>query len=214
MAVHERVQLPIDLSSLALVVVDMQNDFVREGAPFFLKACHDAVPQVKRVVDAFRACDRPIVYLKFTAGPERTLIWTWSRPLHGDVRACWKGEFRRFEEIDREAEGHDVIDELYPEAGDPIVEKYSYGGFYETNLQSVLQARGVRQLTIVGCAAPFCIDDTVTGAFDRQYEVLVVSDAIGYFDTAFCEHSLRRIEMKYGRVLTTRELIEEMGQSG
>ena len=140
----------------------------------------------------------------------RALVTSAAAPLRPDTKACWKGEHRFYEEIGREAEGHDVIDEIHPQPNEHIVEKYSYGGFYETNLHSVLRAEGVSQLIVVGCAAPFCIDDTVTGAFDRQYQVFVASDGIGYFDKDFHSSSLRRIGMKYGRVLTTDELLAQL----
>ena len=201
----------LDQKKAALVVVDMQNDFVRKGAPFFLQGCNEAIPNVQKVLQVCRNARIPVVFLKFTAGPEETLIWTWSKPLHPPDKACWKNCRRYYEEIQKEAEGHDIIDELCPVEGEEIVEKYSYGGFFETNLHTVLQARHAEQLIIVGCAAPFCIDDTVTGAFDRQYQSFVVSDAIGYFDKEFLKNSLRRIAMKYGRVLTTEQILTEMG---
>ena len=201
----------LDQKKAALVVVDMQNDFVRKGAPFFLQGCNEAIPNVQKVLQACGNARIPVVFLKFTAGPEETLIWTWSKPLHPPDKACWKNCRRYYEEIQKEAEGHDIIDELCPVEGEEIVEKYSYGGFFETNLHTVLQARHAEQLIIVGCAAPFCIDDTVTGAFDRQYQSFVVSDAIGYFDKEFLKNSLRRIAMKYGRVLTTEQILTEMG---
>jgi nicotinamidase-related amidase len=77
-------------------------------------------------------------------------------------------------------------------------------------LHTILQANHVEHTIILGAAMPFCIDDTVTGAFDRQYRVFLVSDATGYFDEEFCKNSLRRIEMKYGRIATTDEIVEEL----
>ena len=204
------VPFTLELKRAALVVVDMQNDFVRKSAPFFLQGCNEAIPNIKKVLQACRNAHVPVVFLKFTAGPKETLIWTWSKPIHQTKKACWKNCSRFYEDIQKEAEGHDIIEELYPLEREAIVEKYSYGGFYETNLHTVLQARHAEQLIIVGCAAPFCIDDTVTGAFDRQYQNFVVSDAIGYFDKEFLANSLRRIAMKYGRVVTTKELLAEM----
>jgi len=208
---EKEVPFTLDVRKAALVVVDMQNDFVRRSAPFYLKGCNEVIPKVKEVLQACRGVKMPVVFLKFTAGPKETLIWTWSKPIHSAEKACWKDCSRYYEDIQKEAEGHDIIEELYPLEDEATVEKYSYGGFYETNLHTVLQARRVNQLIIVGCAAPFCIDDTVTGAFDRQYQNLIVSDAIGYFDKEFLANSLRRIAMKYGRVLTTKELLTEMG---
>ena len=205
-----QVPFTLDPQKAVLVVVDMQNDFVRKSAPFFLEGCNVAIPNVREVLHTCRGIEVPVVFLKFTAGPKETLIWTWSKPLHPEDKCCWKNHRRFYEDIQKEAEGHDIIEELYPLTGEAIVEKYSYGGFYETNLHAVLQARHAKQLIIVGCAAPFCVDDTVTGAFDRQYEVFVVSDAIGYFDKEFLKNSLRRFAMKYGRVLTAKELLAEM----
>jgi nicotinamidase-related amidase len=204
-----RVPFRLRPGSAALVVVDMQNDFVREGAPMELSLCRAAVPNARRVIEACRAGGIPIVYLKFIAGPKESLIWTWSPKLVPEVKCCWKNHRRSYAN-GMEAEVTDIIEELYPKPGDYIVEKYSYGGFYETNLHSILLACHASDLIILGCATPFCVDDTVTEAFNRQYRVFLVSDATGSFDEEFHRNSLRRIGMKYGRILTTEELLEEM----
>lgn len=69
-----------DLSpgSTALVIVDMQNDFVRVGAPLEVPDARATIPAQRRLLDAFRAAGRPVVFTKFVAGPERTLMWNWS----------------------------------------------------------------------------------------------------------------------------------------
>ncbi|HUV12351.1 MAG TPA: isochorismatase family cysteine hydrolase [Acidobacteriota bacterium] len=204
--------VPFRLSAdkAGLIVVDMQNDFIRVGAPMELASCRAVIPNAKRVIDVCRQARIPIVYLKFIAGPQETLIWTWSPKLVAAEKCCWKNHKRYYEDIGKEAEASDVIEELYPQPGDRIVEKYSYGGFYNTNLHTILQANHVEHTIIFGAATPFCIDDTVTGAFDRQYKVFLVADATGYFDEEFHKNSLRRIEMKYGRIVTTDEILVEI----
>lgn len=194
----------------ALIVVDMQNDFVRQGAPMELPSCRAAIPNAKRIIDACRKQGIPIVYLKFIAGPKESLIWTWSRKLVPEVKCCWKNHKRSYSDIESEAEVTDIVAELAPRPGDFIVEKYSYGGFYETNLNSILVACHAGDVIVLGAATPFCVDDTVTGAFDRQYRVFLVSDATGSFDEEFHRNSLRRIAMKYGRVLSTADIIREI----
>ena len=179
-----------------------------------LSLCRAAVPNVKRVIDACRAGRIPIVFLKFIAGPKESLIWTWSPKLVPEVKCCWKNHKRSYQDLEREAEVADIIEELSPEPNDYIVEKYSYGGFYETNLHSILLACHVTDVIVLGCATPFCVDDTVTEAFNRQYRVFLVSDATGSFDEDFHRSSLRRIGMKYGRVLTTEELLDELKRKG
>lgn len=194
----------------ALIVVDMQNDFVREGAPMELPSCRAAIPNARRVIDACRKQGIPIVYLKFVAGPKESLIWTWSKKLAPEVKCCWKNHKRAYADIEGEAEATDIVAELAPRPADFIVEKYSYGGFYETNLHSILVACRARDVIVFGAATPFCVDDTVTGAFDRQYRVFLVADATGSFDEEFHKNSLRRIAKKYGRVLDTADIIREI----
>ena len=65
-------------SNPALLIVDMQNDFVRQGAPLEVPQARDSLPLHRRLIEACRANEAPIVYTKFLAGPKRTLIWEWS----------------------------------------------------------------------------------------------------------------------------------------
>lgn len=207
---NQDIPFKLEIDKTALIVVDMQNDFVRVGAPLELSLCRNAIPNVKRVIDVCREREIPIIYLKFVAGPKETLIWTWSPQLLPETKCCWKNYRRYYDDIKKEAEVSDVIEELYPNETDLIVEKYSYGGFYDTNLHTILQALQVENLIITGCATPICVDDTVTGAFDRQYKVFLISDATGSFSEKFHQNSVERIGMKYGRVMTTDELIHEV----
>ncbi|GAH82178.1 unnamed protein product, partial [marine sediment metagenome] len=145
----ESVPFRLDVSKTALVIVDMQNDFVRVGAPLELQLCRTAIPNVKRVLDGCRKCNMPIIYLKFIGGPKETLIWTWSPQLLPDQKCCWKNHCRYYKDIKKEAGASDIIEELYPEESDLIVEKYSYGGFYDTNLHTILQAHQIEHLILV-----------------------------------------------------------------
>jgi len=213
--VEEQKQIPykMEIHKTAVVVVDMQNDFVREGAPMSLPSCREAIPNAKRVIDACRQAGMPIVYLKFIAGPKSTLIWSWSPRLFPDVKCCWKNHKRYYPDIDKEVECSDIIEEIYPKSGDAIVEKYGYNGFYDSNLENVLRANQIEYTIIFGALTPICVDDTICGAFERQFKVLAISDATGTFDEEYHKHSLRRIDMKYGRVLTTDEFFVEFEEA-
>jgi nicotinamidase-related amidase len=128
-------------------------------------------------------------------------------------KCCWKHRKRYCEDIGKEAEASDIIEELYPEPTDYIVEKYGYNGFYNTNLEAILQANHIEYLVVFGALTPICVDDTIAGAFERQFKVLAVSDAMGTFDAEFHKSSLRMINMKYGRVLTTEEFLKELAEA-
>jgi nicotinamidase-related amidase len=203
----------MEIDKTAVVVVDMQNDFVREGAPMSLPSCREAIPNAKRIIEACRKEDMPIIYLKYIAGPKSTLIWNWSTAIFPDVKCCWKNHKRYYPDIDKEVECSDIIGEIYPEPGDAIVEKYGYNGFFNSNLENVLRANQIEYTIIFGALTPICVDDTISGAFERQFKVLAISDATSTFDEEYHKNSLRRIEMKYGRVLTTDEFFAEFEEA-
>jgi nicotinamidase-related amidase len=77
------------LSRPALVVVDMQNDFVRVGAPLEVPEARATIGPHQTLLDACRRRGIPVVYTKFVAGPERTLVWEWSPQLAPPVHCCW-----------------------------------------------------------------------------------------------------------------------------
>ena len=213
MAEQKKVPYTMEIKKTAVLVVDMQNDFVRVGGSMSLQSCRDAIPYATKILEACRQVKMPVIYLKFITGPEETLVWTWSPQEYPPEKCCWKHHKRHYEDIRKEAEVSDIIEELYPEAEDYIVEKYGYNGFYNTNLEAILQANHIEYLVVFGALTPICVDDTIAGAFERQFKVLAVSDAMGTFDAEFHKTSLRRINMKYGRVLNTEEFLKELTEA-
>ena len=105
----------------ALVVVDMQNDFVRIGAPLEVPESRPTIPVHQSLLAACRERNVPVIYTKFVAGPERTPVWEWSPVLAPPVCSCWKGVLRHYADVGKELDCSDIIDEIYPEPGDPVV---------------------------------------------------------------------------------------------
>jgi nicotinamidase-related amidase len=190
----------LDPGRAALVVVDMQNDFVREGAPQEVRAARATIPTIASLIDAARRAGRPVVYTRFTAGPRRTLLWTWSPECGPEQRSCWPGEVRRYPDREEPLEGHAVIPELRPRAGEPVVDKYGYGGFHNTSLEDVLRAHGVSQIWVTGTVTQICVEETVREGFHRGLEVVVVRDGVSSFDDELATGTLRNLEMKFARV--------------
>src|SRR5205814_214287 len=94
-----RSRMTIDrLAHPALVVVDMQNDFVRIGAPLEVPEARPTIPVHQRLLAACRERSIPVIYTKFVAGPERTLVWEWSPVLAPPVCCCWKGFLRHYDD--------------------------------------------------------------------------------------------------------------------
>jgi nicotinamidase-related amidase len=190
---------PLDPARQALLVVDMQNDFVRAGAPQEVPDARTTIAPIASLLESFRAARRPVVFTRFTAGPERTLLWNWSPECGPQLRSCWPGVVRDYAD-GRSLPGHDVVPELAPLPGEPLVDKYGYGGFHNTCLDDVLRARHVTQVVAVGTVTQICVEETVREGFHRGFEMVMVRDAVSSFDTELHAATLRNVEMKFGRV--------------
>src|SRR5262245_66630649 len=116
----------------ALVIVDMQNDFVRVGAPLEVPEARPTIAAHQALLAACRPRGIPVIYTKFLAGPEWTPIWEWSPQVAPPVCCCWKGFLRFYEDVGKELDCADIIDEIYPEAGGTRSEERRGGGAGQT----------------------------------------------------------------------------------
>jgi nicotinamidase-related amidase len=190
---------PLEPERQALLVVDMQNDFVRRGAPQEVPDARVTIPVIAGLLDAFRAAQRPVIFTRFSAGPQRTLLWNWSPQCGPELRSCWPGVSRAYDDGE-ELVGHDVVPELEPLDGETVVDKYGYGSFHNTMLEDVLRARAATQVVAVGTVTQICVEETVREGFHRGLEMVMVRDAVSSFDPELHRATLRNIEMKFGRV--------------
>ena len=142
----------------ALLVVDMQNDFVRVGAPLEVPEARATIPAHQTLLGACRELQIPVIYTKFVAGPEPILLWEWS-PVHAPVCSCWKGVERYYPDVaTARLLGHHR--RAHPEPGEPIVEKFGYGAFHDTNLDDLLKERGVESVLVTGTVTQICVEET------------------------------------------------------
>ena len=148
-----------------------------------------------------------MVFTRFSAGPQRTLLWAWSPQCGPELRSCWPGVRRTYGD-GAEAEGHAVIGELEPREGEPVVDKYGYGSFHNTMLEDVLRARHVSQIVTVGTVTQICVEETVREGFHRGFEMVMVRDGVSSFDPELHAATLRNIGMKFGRVEPAERLLD------
>ena len=204
----------IDRQRSALIIVDMQNDFVRQGAPLEVPSARDTVDPQNRLLAAAHALDIPVVFTRFIAGPSYTLIWEWSPELGPETKCCWPGYVREYLDRDKGLDAAEIIDELELGAGDIVVDKYGYNAFFRTNLASHLESRGRDTVVVAGTVTQICVEDTVRGAFHHGYRTVVASDAVSSFDDELHDASLRSMEMKYARVMGAEEILVEWEKGG
>ena len=179
----------------ALVIVDMQND-----APLEVPAARDTIAAHRKLIGAFRAAGRPVIYTKFVSHPHETLLWNWSPQCRPPVKCCWKGHTRTYGDCEGPRDCTEVIDELHPAEGDVVIEKHGYGAFHETDLADRLRALGVSSLFITGTVTQICVEETAREAFHHGFPATLVADAVSSFDAELHVATLRNFAMKFGWV--------------
>ncbi|MCW5729332.1 MAG: cysteine hydrolase [Alphaproteobacteria bacterium] len=194
----------------ALVIVDMQNDFVRVGAPLEVPKARETIEAHRRLIAAFRAAGRPVIYTRFISRPYETLLWNWSPQCRPPVRNCWKGHRRSYGDCEGERECTDVIDELRPADGELILEKYGYGAFHDTGLAGRLRALGIASLFVTGTVTQICVEETGREAFHHGFPTTLVADAVSSFDDELHRATLRNFAMKFGWVENADDVIARL----
>jgi len=112
--------------------------------------------------------------------------------------------------------GHDIIPELYPVPGEPVVDKPGKGAFHATDLDAMLKNRGITQLIVCGVTTEVCVNTTVREANDRGYECVVIEDCVGSYFPEFQEMGLRMIKAQggiFGWVASSEALIAALPTS-
>lgn len=163
----------IPIEGLGVIVVDMQNDFVAEGAPFEAESGRRVMPNISRIIEAARAQGRPVIYTAATfradgcdAGRMTDLY-----PVMEDGTTLRAG-----------TRGWEIYRDIAPKSDDEIIRKRAYNAFYHTELEDILRGYGVSTVAIVGVTTENCCGDTARGAVARGFKVAFISDATGTFD--------------------------------
>jgi nicotinamidase-related amidase len=198
----EPYEFDFDPRTTALVVIDMQRDFVDPGG--FGEALGNdvallrrALEPTRRVLDACRAAGVMVIHTReghrpdLSDCPPAKLVRGRHAITIGDPgpmgRILVRGEY-----------GHDIVDSLKPVAGEPVVDKPGKGAFYATDLENMLRNRAITSLVVTGVTAEVCVQTTVREANDRGFECLVLSDCIASYFPAFYEMTLKMISAQGG----------------
>jgi len=187
----------------ALLVVDMQNDFVRAGAPLEVPDARATIPAQQRLLERFRIQGLPVVYTRFLSHEDDNLLWLWSPQCHPDSRACWPGYLRSYDDADGLLDCAAVIDELAPAPNDLVVDKYGYGAFHGTDLDDLLRAKDVGSLVVTGTVTQICVEESAREALHHGYRTTVVADAVSSYVPDLHAATLKNFALKFGWVADT-----------
>ena len=189
-------------STAALVIIDMQRDFVDPGG--FGEALGNdvsllrkAIAPTKRVLDAARARGLLVIHTREGHRPDLADLPE-AKKLRGRLKTGIGDPGPMGRILVRGERGHDIIDELKPATGEPVVDKPGKGAFYATDLDSMLHNRGIRQLVVCGVTTEVCVNTTVREANDRGYDCLVLEDCVGSYFPEFQAAALAMIKAQGG----------------
>lgn len=186
----------LDPSKLALVVIDMQRDFIEPGG-FGAVLGNDvsrlepAIPAVAALLALFRERGMPIVHTREAHRPDLSDCPPAKR-LRGKpgLRIGDQGAMGRI--LVAGEPGNDIVPQLAPLAGEMVIDKPGKGMFWATGLHETLQGRGISQLVFAGVTTEVCVQTSMREANDRGYECLLVEEAT---ESYFPEFKAAAIEM-------------------
>ncbi|MBU1040830.1 MAG: cysteine hydrolase [Proteobacteria bacterium] len=158
---------PPQAQDVALVIIDMQNDFVLPGAPACVAGALDTVPVIRRLLDQARGAGWPVFH-----------VYREHRADGSDAEAFRRGLFLQGRGICvGGTPGADIVPELAPLPGEQRIVKRRFSAFLGTSFDLVLRRLGVSTLVLAGTQYPNCIRGTAVDGLSRDYRVIVVTDA-------------------------------------
>ena len=194
----------VDPGHTAVLVIDVQNDFCAPGGHTEVNLgkditdCQAVVDPIMRLVASARGAGAVVIWVK--ADYNRTYL---SPPIHARqvargvanaycVAGTWGAELYR----------------VSPEDGDLVVEKHRHSAFIGTELEQILRDRGIRTVVVAGVQTHVCIESSLRDASARGYYVVVPADCVGSFDRELHDKTLRCVEMHFGDVVGSNDLVE------
>jgi nicotinamidase-related amidase len=184
----------------ALLIIDMQNDFVLEGKPLKVAGARGVIPKIRAVLEEFRKRSLPVIH-----------VLRVHRPDGSDVEIIRQDLFRKSPFAVEGTPGAAVIDELAPLAGERVLTKTRMSAFTGTELDLVLRTLGVTTLVVCGIQTPNCIRATVFDGIAYNYPVVLIEDATGAASEEVHRANVRDMQNIGVQVTKTAEIPEILG---
>ncbi|MCR4392450.1 MAG: cysteine hydrolase [Candidatus Acetothermia bacterium] len=169
----------------ALLVVHMQNDFAHPDGALFVPEAPSTIPAIARLLERARAAEVRVVFTQDWHSPDDPEFAIW--PPHA-VAGSW---------------GAEIVAELGPRPGEPVIKTPTYDSFYATPLDLVLRRWGVRHVVVAGTVANICVLHAAGSAALRGYRVVLPEDAVSALTPFDLACALRQVTFLYQGVVTT-----------
>jgi ureidoacrylate peracid hydrolase len=213
--------IALSVAETAVIVVDMQNAYASPGgyldlAGFDIAGAAAVIESTKGVLDVARAAGMPVIFFQngwdpdyVEAGGPGSPNWHKSNALKTmRARPELQGKL-----LARGGWDYALVDDLQPRPGDIVLAKTRYSGFYNSQLDSVLRSRGIRNLVFVGIATNVCVESTLRDGFFLEYFGIVLEDATHQAGPDYVQKAaLFNIERFFGWVSSVADFKGAFGQ--
>jgi len=198
-------QFDIVPGKCALLVIDMQNEFVKpHWSPDWVPEATKQVPRIRRLIEHCRSKSVPVIYTVYSQTHKYL-----DRPKTGKFMPG------RYSELDIDfsvffVDGQ-VWHELAPREDEIVIRKSSYGAFYDTPLETILKNLGKDTVIICGTLTNCCCGTTARQAYERSFKVIFGSDVTSTDDPEMQEPELKVLRKGYAKVMAAEEIIKVLG---
>lgn len=182
---------------VAILVIDMQHDFIDEDGPIPCHGARSIVPKLRELLDFARGSQIPIIY---TQEVHRSSKVDFGRELdYGETLHCVEG-----------SKGVEIIPDLCPQGTDYVLVKRRYSGFFATDLDLLLKGLGVDTVVITGVATDVCVRATAQDAMQHDYRVVVPRECVAGTNADRHEAALENIAYVFGKVQALSEVLKAL----
>lgn len=186
-----------------LLVVDVQNDFVSSKGSAAqrgedVSAPQAMVPSLVRLIEEARSVSMPLIYIKTTHSEwTDSPSWIYRKSQQSALKSCREGSW-----------GAEFYDGIAPLPGERVVIKHRYSAFINTDLNTVLRAKGIQSVLVSGVATNVCVETTARDAFMFDYYVTFVEDCSAAYEPKLHESTLENMRRHFGLVASSEEIIQ------
>ena len=196
-------KMKLNPKKAALLVIDMQNDFINKGSMVYTEMAEAIVPNLKRLTSTCRKAKIPIIY---TAHVHQ------DPAVDGGMTAQWWPELKDKKVLVAGSKGAEIHPDIAPRPNEKVIYKHRYSAFYNTDLEIVLRGLGITDLIISGVMTNICCESTARDAFFRDFRIFFLADGTGSIADDLHLGTLRALAYAFAYVTTVKEIIKNINR--
>jgi len=200
---YNKHKMKLNPKKAALLVIDMQNDFINKGSLVYTSMAEVILPNLVRLIATCRRVKIPVIYTAHCHQDPK---------IDGGMTAEWWPELKDKKVLVAGSKGAEIHSALTPRPNERIIYKHRYSAFYNTNLEIILRGLSVTDLIISGVMTNICCESTARDAFFRDFRIFFLADGTGSVDEDLHLGSLRALAYAFAYVTTVKEIIRSINR--